>query len=343
MGKFGTPQTLEERRLAWQVAAALWLTAGAALPLAMFVPEAGREHLGIVLAIAAVCIAWGLLCLRLPATAPAILLHLPAVAALVLSGVTVALTGGAQSPARLFLFFLVAWVGYFYTPRVGAPYLAACTGVHALPLLYSDGLEGGYFVGEVIVAMFSYVVLGAVIMTCKAQLVGERERAARLSLTDPLTELPNRRALGEELARHARGRRLGLMFIDLDNLKDANTRFGHPGGDRVLCAAAGAIRAAARKDDMVARLGGDEFAVVASDVDDRTMSVLASRVLESIRRAGLDLDLPDYVPRASAGWALHPDHAPTMEQLAAAADRALFSAKDAGKDRARPAVAPAAV
>jgi diguanylate cyclase (GGDEF)-like protein len=96
---------------------------------------------------------------------------------------------------------------------------------------------------------------------------GSRQRAARLAYVDPLTGLPNRRALLRALAREAaRARRHGgdvaLVLVDLDYFKQVNERQGHPAGDRVLRDVGRQLAAATRREELCARIGGDEFAIV---------------------------------------------------------------------------------
>src|SRR5690606_8663293 len=92
------------------------------------------------------------------------------------------------------------------------------------------------------------------------------------SLTDPLTELPNRRALDEYLTKRAEefrqeGSPFSLLMIDLDHFKPINDNFGHPMGDSVLRETAKALREAVRRQDFVARYGGEEFAAVLAATD----------------------------------------------------------------------------
>jgi diguanylate cyclase (GGDEF)-like protein len=170
----------------------------------------------------------------------------------------------------------------------------------------------------------------------KREMVALRAHAVDLARRDPLTGLANRRALLETLERHAAGRRagdrIGLLVLDVDDLKGVNTGYGHPGGDAALIAVADALRGCAREVDLAARLGGDEFALVAGDADPEGMAVLAERVLAAVRDA--DTGLPGLRLRASAGWALCPGDAHDVSNLLVAADRALLSAKAAGKDAA---------
>ena len=100
-----------------------------------------------------------------------------------------------------------------------------------------------------------------------------------LSLSDGLTGLYNRRglfALGEHTMRSARRRAkgLGVIYVDVDGLKDINDRFGHAQGDEALRAVADVIRASIRESDVVGRVGGDEFVVLAEDDPDVTRDLV---------------------------------------------------------------------
>jgi diguanylate cyclase (GGDEF)-like protein len=184
----------------------------------------------------------------------------------------------------------------------------------------------------------TYLVLAYVMGRARGRLVDLRYAAHELSRVDALTGLGNRRAFDELLEGHLRGERSsdssGLMLVDLDDFKEANTAWGHPGGDRVLCEVANALRSAARAGDMVVRLGGDEFAIVANGMDASGMRVLAERALEAIRQASMRLadDLPGLNVTGSIGWALYPETAATPEELFAAADAGLRGVKCNGKD-----------
>ena len=140
------------------------------------------------------------------------------------------------------------------------------------------------------------------------------------------------------LEKHIGGQRAGdvtgLMLVDLDEFKDANTLYGHPGGDEVLKATAGALLASARGDDMVVRLGGDEFAIVARGVDRAVMDRLAKRVIAAVRETNHALAMDAFRLSASVGWAIYPGDAQTVGDLMSAADLALQAAKQGGKDRA---------
>jgi diguanylate cyclase (GGDEF)-like protein len=162
--------------------------------------------------------------------------------------------------------------------------------------------------------------------------------------TDALTGLPNRRAFDETLTRMlAQARRAGaplaLVWIDLDRFKEINDRHGHERGDEVLAAAAATLQAAVRASDFVARAGGEELAVLAPDTDADGAAVLA----EHLRAALEQLDLPglDRPVTASFGVAAYPEAGVTAEILLRKADRALYAAKEGGRNRVEVATAAA--
>ncbi len=165
---------------------------------------------------------------------------------------------------------------------------------------------------------------------------------ARLARLDQLTGLANRRCFDETLAgewqrvqRH--GGELALVVFDVDEFKPYNDHFGHPGGDSCLRRLAAAAREVVhRHGDLVARLGGEEFAVVLP----QTPASGAAAVADTLRQAVENLKLP-HAPGAgremvtiSAGVAsVRPSGERRVEDLVEAADRALYAAKRAGRNR----------
>lgn len=331
----------EELDLATKLAGALYVTGGLTGVLLLFVPGVQNDHWPWTVATAPLSVAWGLYCVLLarPERHGLWFWHVPAVATLMLVTVAAAATGGAGSPARFYLFFLLVYVCYFFPRRHARLYPFACLAVALTPLLYdSEAVADGYL-GELLVICPAYLLLGGAIIRGKTQLVALREQARSLSLRDPLTELPNRRAMLEWL-REQKGRsaQVGLMLVDLDGFKEVNTVHGFPAGDSVLCEAARTLERCVRADSMVSRLGGDEFAVLAPAADAAAMRRLSSRVLEAIRGIQGRLGLPGVELTASVGWALYPADADTIDGLIASADSCLRGAKQTGKDRALSAV-----
>lgn len=185
-----------------------------------------------------------------------------------------------------------------------------------------------------------------------ARVEAER-RVAHLAFHDQLTGLPNRSrlrdTLGDQIAlADAAGEHLALLFVDLDEFKAANDRFGHAVGDGVLAAAAARLRGAVAAEHVVGRWGGDEFLIVtAGSSPDRAHAAaqrVAADVVETFREPLLvaegEAADASVVLGASVGVAMFPQHGRDPDSLLRAADDALYAAKDAG--RRRFAVAPAA-
>ncbi|TLM80577.1 MAG: GGDEF domain-containing protein [Actinobacteria bacterium] len=166
------------------------------------------------------------------------------------------------------------------------------------------------------------------------------EELERLSVTDRLTELYNhgylQQRLEEELARAVRfGHELSLLLLDIDDFKDFNDRFLHQRGDTVLRAVSQMIRQNLRDIDVAARYGGEEFVVVLPETDVEGAVAVAERIRESVASypfVGRE-DLPPVAKTVSVGVATFPTHASTQGKLIDAADRAMYAAKRAGKDR----------
>jgi diguanylate cyclase (GGDEF)-like protein len=323
----------EERDLAGRLAGVLFLTAGISALVLLLVPGVEDGHRNWVIALAAGCIAWGVFCVALarPEEHGSWFWHAPAIGSIVFVAGVMAATGGADSPARFYLFFLLVYAAYFYQRHDAVPYVLSCVPVALVPLLYDTGAVGEGYIGELIVVCPAYIVLGLLIIKGKELLVSLREQAQALALLDPLTELPNRRAMLEWLSTELQLESpTGLVLVDLDGFKDVNTAHGYPAGDAVLCDTAARLRGSVRPDDVVARLGGDEFAILAPAATPEAMHALAERTLTSLR----GLRYKDVSLSASVGWVIYPDDAKSVDELIAAADFCLRGAKLTGKDRA---------
>jgi diguanylate cyclase (GGDEF)-like protein len=160
-------------------------------------------------------------------------------------------------------------------------------------------------------------------------------RMAVLATTDPLTGLPNRRMLVEQLdLALGRARRLGtavaLLSVDLDRFKEVNDTLGHAFGDDVLAEVAKRLRAGARVSDVVARMGGDEFVVLLSDLPIEEAQEIASgvrqRIFDELGHVVPVGPIEVRVP-ASVGIALFPLEAPDADALLALADSAMYTRK----------------
>jgi diguanylate cyclase (GGDEF)-like protein/PAS domain S-box-containing protein len=166
-----------------------------------------------------------------------------------------------------------------------------------------------------------------------------REALRVLALRDSLTGLYNRRyledTLGREIHRSERsGKPLAMIMIDIDHFKVFNDTFGHDAGDFVLSAMAKAIAKNIRPSDLACRYGGEELAVMLPEADLECAIARAEKLRSIVKETNLThrgQSLP--APTASFGVAVHPDHAANAEELMKAADRALYEAKEAGRDQ----------
>jgi len=170
----------------------------------------------------------------------------------------------------------------------------------------------------------------------------QRERAAAgselLAQTDPLTGVANRRRLVElgqsEINRSRRGGApLALLMIDVDRFKQVNDGFGHEAGDRVLRTLADVCRTQLREIDVFGRLGGDEFVAVLPNTDLAAAREAAGRLREQVSRARVPLAdgrvLQCTISVGVARWR----NEETLEELMSRADRSMYDAKRAGRDR----------
>lgn len=162
---------------------------------------------------------------------------------------------------------------------------------------------------------------------------------ARLAVTDPLTELFNRRYLEESLPaewERAVERRVpvSVLVLDLDNFKPVNDTLGHRAGDAALVQASARLCRAIRGGDVRCRYGGDEFAVLARTTDSDAALQLAERVRGAISETPFEFEGHAFRIGASVGCATAPDDQPqSSEQLLHMADLAMLAAKRAGRNR----------
>ncbi|WP_237774278.1 putative bifunctional diguanylate cyclase/phosphodiesterase [Actinosynnema sp. ALI-1.44] len=166
-----------------------------------------------------------------------------------------------------------------------------------------------------------------------AKLGHRHEDLLRMVEEDPLTGLPNRRALTRELERQlALGVRGALLLLDLDNFKDINDLRGHPAGDRVMCTLANLLRDRLTDGQVVGRLGGDEFAVVLPGADEREAVTVADRLRTAVAAVPLSGGSGATRTTISAGVARF-DTGESWQAILANADLALYASKAAGRNR----------
>lgn len=174
--------------------------------------------------------------------------------------------------------------------------------------------------------------------------IGERMARNELQLQqmatqDGLTGLFNRRefnlTLEDSIARQKRyGEPVSLLMIDIDYFKRVNDTYGHQAGDTVLVELARRLKDQARAIDRVCRYGGEEFVILLPETDSAVASIFAQRLCDVMANEPWDLGNGTKISiTVSIGVASCPDHAETSQALVAAADKALYAAKEAGRNR----------
>lgn len=184
--------------------------------------------------------------------------------------------------------------------------------------------------------LLTAVALKGLVQTRRAneELARALQELERLSVTDPLTGLGNRRhfvqVLPRELQRHSRtGRPLSVLVVDLRSLKQINDTYGHEAGDQALQRAAEVFRRRLRASDWAFRIGGDEFALILPETDTAGAVTVARDVVRLLAASSLG-SAPAAKLEATVGVATFPRHGRDPDSLVAAADFALYRARDRG-------------
>jgi diguanylate cyclase (GGDEF)-like protein len=262
------------------------------------------------------------------------------IAAVVLIGGLLALTGYASSPFAM-LFALVAVAAALgYGPRAGLAAAGLSTASFAA-VLFADPQLATY--GSEDVLRLS-IGLGATWLLAFVAIAyaGHQRRAVAqaltLSRTDPLTTLFNRSqlfvTLEQEVSRTRRSDRgFCVLMIDVDGLKLINDTAGHLRGDDALRALGMVIRRSIRTVDSAYRYGGDEFVVLLPETDIVGAFVVAEKIRAGAEEVGAALSEIEPVTSVSIGLVSHPEDGLSAEELMTAADRAMYQAKKLGKNQ----------
>ncbi len=265
---------------------------------------------------------------------------------LALSRIILAAFQGSRAAQYYVIGWLLMLVGVF---------IRILTGVGLMPR--TDALDLVFFAGMGAEMLFIALVIADRIRGLRDELEQnrrQRDRYQRLANTDALTGVANRRYFDAEIERLALAacgeKPLGVLMIDIDYFKALNDQFGHDCGDKALRQVASLCEAECRAEDVFARTGGEEFSVLVPGAGAAACRALAER----LRAAASRVSLADIVGTAdghdlvegeksetesaahltvSIGVAVAPDHGSTPQQLMRLADKALYTAKAAGRNR----------
>jgi diguanylate cyclase (GGDEF)-like protein len=235
--------------------------------------------------------------------------------------------GGPVGSDEMFYLWVVLWAAYYFRRRMLAIQVVIVLAAFALTLaLVHPGSAGTSRWISVSGLVIGAAVVVRMLSERNERLVAELRDAA---LTDPLTGLPNRRALEGAFAREAGrtargGPSFSLLLLDLDRFKQLNDEHGHKAGDRALIEIAGLLRSHARPVDTAARIGGDEFALLLSEIGRDGALEVKQRLSRAIHEHALVWEWP---AGASIGVSSSDEDGASMDALMRHADLRLYTAK----------------
>lgn len=245
-------------------------------------------------------------------------------------------TADASLTAQIFFVFPVLYAGS-QLPRRGATLVTAGSiigdaVVVLVGLPFNEAVSDAGYMAAALTATAVMLVRGA-----EAREATMAQLAYRAT-TDSLTGLVTRRAFDEATERAMTPPEppegTSLILFDLDRFKSVNDRFGHQSGDEVLVQVSALLLEFARHGDVVCRLGGDELAVLMPGCPVEVAARRAGEIVDRVREHGFRLSAGHVIRiSVSAGLAHSPTHAEDYPGLYAAADRALYAAKDSGRNR----------
>lgn len=193
------------------------------------------------------------------------------------------------------------------------------------------------YVGRLAAQLAPMILVAYVTTMFSADIRFGLNKAKLLSETDELTGLYNRRGfaiavdpLFGQAVRYKRA--ASMLMIDVDRLKYVNDTFGHETGDRMLKLIAQCIGNELRQTDVVARYGGDEFVALLSETPSRGALEVSNRIKEAVAACRLDNGHKQVTLSVSIGIATYPDDGHNIDSLLARADRAMYLAKQGGRN-----------
>jgi diguanylate cyclase (GGDEF)-like protein len=248
-------------------------------------------------------------------------------------GFVIHVYGDPASPYALFYLWMCVHAFYFMPWHRAARQLAFIAVAYGVTLMTMPGAAFPWLRWSVTVA--TAAVICTMVAILKLRVTALVSQLTDTAVTDLVTGLPNRRAFDDtfawEMERADRsGEPLSLVLADLDCFKEVNDSQGHQAGDDLLRRLAAVLEECRRRTEPAMRLGGDEFALLLPNTEESGAHLFAERVRLAVRKefAG------DPVPvTMSLGVATYPVHGADLNALFHAADSAVYTAKDRGRDR----------
>jgi diguanylate cyclase (GGDEF)-like protein len=235
------------------------------------------------------------------------------------------------------------WPAIFMSCAYGSLFLMCAPLVNLLPWQFGNvAFESVWLVVLSFQALLFSIATAFILLAMAKERTELRHKIA--ALIDPLTGIANRRSFlmsAEKMRQRllASKRPSAVLVIDLDQFKTVNDRFGHAVGDCVLRQFAKTATSVLRAGDLFGRIGGEEFACVLSNADSDVAYAIAERLRSGFAEAAVSVDGYNVKATVSIGLVANLDAIVDMSELIVLADRALYRAKERGRDRVEVAVA----
>jgi diguanylate cyclase (GGDEF)-like protein len=335
----------DERARMGRISGVLWIFAAIIGVVGCYLPGADHIGMGWVFALSGVFLIYGVA----SATgwlawdrASMKMLGVGMVVTIPVVGLVIFATGGATSFVQPMLVTLLIYAAFFFPTRWAWPLSVELILIAGTPLLYDASAIDDAFLPRYVALVVGFLSATWVLVGLRERLLDAELRQRTIAYRDPLTGVANRRqfdaTLQRELSRRSQAghpadeqRPLGLLLLDLDDLKGINDNHGHPVGDAVLRQVAERAQSILRSTDTLARIGGDEFAVIAPGAHGEGARLMGEAIRSAIGTHYSDSGTP--APSASVGWAVFPEDGEDIEGLVRAADERMLRNKRGGERR----------
>lgn len=208
----------------------------------------------------------------------------------------------------------------------------------SIPLFVEEKIAGVLYIENIPRVHFESFTILSTQFAIQFQKVILYKTVQEMSITDSLTEISTRRyfleRLREEIRRSMRHKlNLSFLMLDLDHFKETNDKFGHLVGDVVLKEVSAILKSDLREIDVIGRYGGEEFSILLTGIDREGAYQVAERIRKSIEGAVFKAYDEVVTSTVSIGIAVFPDDGIDIEPLIESADKALYKAKESGRNR----------
>lgn len=329
---------VSERHLKAVLGATMWFSTTAIIIGASFVPQIAPDDVNtwrLILGVPAVLFGFLSLAagLRLREEYFQLYVELSMFPALIVNLVILQITPATQL-VLISLIVPIIYAGYFCRLPALLSIVAGATAIAISTEFTEMSSQAPHLTSYLVVYISTIWMTAALLHLQNTETMDALSRARDRGFTDPLTGLANLRALERAGDRNLTakavkrsGKLPGLLLIDLDNFKSANTRHGHTGGDYALRMIAHQLMRVAPKDAVVARVGGDEFAVLLKADSRERIAESAQIFRAAVRAAGSIMELDGVEIDAAVGMAAYPEDGRDLSELLDTADKSMYAAK----------------